>query len=558
MEPMWLRKPRNATTIVFVHGLFSSNETAWLHPSGLFWPKLVCDETQLRDIGVYLFSYRTDVHSGTFSLENAVDAMRERFRLDGLFENDNVGSGLIFVCHSMGGILARRFVVAQQLALVDRKIPIGLFLIASPSLGSEYANFVEAIAPFYNAQIDILRFSQENQWLNALDKDFINIKEGERLPIFGKELVEDNFIGTNRFFRKRQIVQPISGARYFGEPVKIEHTDHFTIAKPASPQSIQHRLLVEFANTVARRHRQDQSRERPAPFESDNPVLLEWSDVLGHKLTDAPRTISQVLYENRLKVATICLVPLLLAFGFSYFGLIRERAAEAELLIGGSARIRGTDGTIFLFTTAKKIIEYDSTGSLFPETVGEFKYLGPIAIQIKETHSDVILKKQGFQIPPGLGASPNIVGLSIGNAEWLDDLDPLGSMPHLEALIIGKPKFSSLHFLTKFPNLRLLLIQDANITDLEPLAALSELRQLFLNDLPRVSDLKPLRRLSKLQCISLRGLPEVKSVETLLALPNLTTISIRESGISLPPELEQKRGSCFAPRGTSALGYSYP
>src|SRR3954467_10532359 len=88
MEPMWLRKPRNATTIVFVHGLFSRNETAWLHPSGSFWPKLVCDESQLRDCGVYLFSYRADIHAGTFSLENAVDAMRERFRLDGLIESD--------------------------------------------------------------------------------------------------------------------------------------------------------------------------------------------------------------------------------------------------------------------------------------------------------------------------------------------------------------------------------------------------------------------------------------------------------------------------------------
>jgi pimeloyl-ACP methyl ester carboxylesterase len=197
MEPMWLRKPRNATTIVFVHGLLSSSETAWLHPMGAFWPRLVCEDTQLQQCGVYLFSYRTDINAGTFSLENAVDAMRERFRLDGLTERDSVGSGLIFVCHSMGGILARRYVVAQQLALVDHKIPVGLFLIASPSLGSDHANFVRTIAPFYNAQIDILRFSEENQWLNALDKDFINIKEGERLSVYGKELVEDNFIGTN-------------------------------------------------------------------------------------------------------------------------------------------------------------------------------------------------------------------------------------------------------------------------------------------------------------------------------------------------------------------------
>jgi hypothetical protein len=70
-------------------------------------------------------------------------------------------------------------------------------------------------------------------------------------------------------------------------------------------------------------------------------------------------------------------------------------------------------------------------------------------------------------------------------------------MPQLQALVITKPRFSSsLHFLTKMPNLRVLFIEDANITDLEPLAELSELRQLFLFDLPQVTDLQPLKQLS--------------------------------------------------------------
>jgi hypothetical protein len=201
---------------------------------------------------------------------------------------------------------------------------------------------------------------------------------------------------------------------------------------------------------------------------------------------------------------------------------------------------------IFNFTTAKKIIEFDSTGTFYHSTPDVLKQLGPIAVSIKETYSKTIFGgKQGYQLPPGFGTASNIVGLHIGNAEFLDDLEPLGTMPYLEALIIGKPKFaSSLHFLTRMPNLRLFYIYDANITDLEPLAALGELRQLFLTDLPRVSDLRPLKRLTKLQCVKLQGLPEVKNAEPLLALPDLKAISINDSGIAVPPELESKSRYC--------------
>ena len=96
-----------------------------------------------------------------------------------------------------------------------------------------------------HVQADALRFSQNNTWLNSLDKEFLNIKEAGRLQIRGKELVEDKFIMLKKWWRK-QVVEPFSGARYFGEPFKVPESDHFSIAKPNSPNAIQHRLLCTF------------------------------------------------------------------------------------------------------------------------------------------------------------------------------------------------------------------------------------------------------------------------------------------------------------------------
>jgi len=91
--------------------------------------------------------------------------------------------------------------------------------------------------------------------LNDLDKEFQNLKASGALRITGKELVEDTAVALKKFWRK-QVVEPFSGARYFGEPFKVPNSDHFSIAKPQGRSSIQHRLLVEFITQEMERERQ--------------------------------------------------------------------------------------------------------------------------------------------------------------------------------------------------------------------------------------------------------------------------------------------------------------
>ena len=57
--------------------------------------------------------------------------------------------------------------------------------------------------------------------------------------------MEDEFIVLRSFLRQ-QVVPPFSGARYFGESVKVPKSNHFDIAKPANRDAFQHRLLLQF------------------------------------------------------------------------------------------------------------------------------------------------------------------------------------------------------------------------------------------------------------------------------------------------------------------------
>jgi hypothetical protein len=243
----WIRMPSNGTVVVFVHGILSKAETCWRHENGTYWPELLKDEQQLSTVGIYVYTYETGIFSGSYSLNDVVDDLKERLlTLDKVLDSKRI----VFLCHSMGGIVVRKFLVERVNDLLDRKNEIGLFLVASPSLGSSYANWLELLAKFMgHTQADALRFTQSNVWLNGLDKEFQNLKEAGRLRISGKELIEDKFVTLRKFWR-RQVVEPFSGARYFGDPYKVPGSDHFSIAKPKDLEAVQHRLLAAFIEQI--------------------------------------------------------------------------------------------------------------------------------------------------------------------------------------------------------------------------------------------------------------------------------------------------------------------
>ena len=246
MRGEWLRNPEFGVAVVFIHGVLSSTETCWLHENGASWPALLLEDDSVASAGIYTFEYRTGLFSGTYRIGDAVDALKEQMRLDRLFECRTV----LFVAHSMGGIVARKLVVERAEDFRSRDITVAIFLVASPSLGSRYANMLKTLAELVNhTQADALRFSQTNNWLMDLDREFLNLKEAGHVRIVGKELIEDRFVVLPGLIRS-QVVEPFSGARYFGEPLKVPGSDHFTIAKPGSADSIQHRLLVRFVREL--------------------------------------------------------------------------------------------------------------------------------------------------------------------------------------------------------------------------------------------------------------------------------------------------------------------
>lgn len=306
MQGEWIRKINDSSlSVIFVHGFLSNGKDCWKNEqTGAYWPQLLRDQLSGAAVGIYIYTYQTDFFSGTYNLSDVVDDLKERLKLDGVLSSHH----LLFVCHSMGGIVVRKYLVSRQHEL--NGITAGLFFVASPSLGSDYANWLNPLATLMNhSQADVLRFSQKNQWLDDLNKEFKNLIGANGILIRGKEIIEDKFVILKKFGWFSQIVPPVAGAVYFPEPYKLPGSDHFTIAKPENADAMQHRLLVSFIEQHF-----PQSISIPAApsistaekTELDYPVLLPWQDKLQQKLIEQFRrseltTVIDHFFDNLMQ-----------------------------------------------------------------------------------------------------------------------------------------------------------------------------------------------------------------------------------------------------------------
>lgn len=154
---------------------------------------------------------------------------------------------ITFVCHSMGGIIARYLLEANHNEFRNKRV--GLVLIASPSIGSKLANNIGNLLNFFNHRQGVqLKWGSES--LTDLDDRFRNMKEHKLIPdLSGIELYENHFIVHSKWFplfTRKLVVTKESAGRYFASAKQISKTDHFSICKPPDKTAQVHEYLFDF------------------------------------------------------------------------------------------------------------------------------------------------------------------------------------------------------------------------------------------------------------------------------------------------------------------------
>ena len=237
----WIRKPSNNACVVFIHGFLSDGINCWTNENGTYWPSLLSEEREFEELGIYTVTYHTEYFSGNYSIEDATKACWEYMKLDGVLSSTNI----VFVCHSMGGIVARRLYVKYKNDDLLDNLNANFFLLASPSIGSQYATWFKAISKILgNSQANSLQYTIHNDWLNSLDLDFQRARD--KYDLKGRELIEDRFITPFSFFWKKPVVDYSTANRYWSDSFRVAKSDHFSIAKPKGTRAEQYQILCGF------------------------------------------------------------------------------------------------------------------------------------------------------------------------------------------------------------------------------------------------------------------------------------------------------------------------
>jgi pimeloyl-ACP methyl ester carboxylesterase len=231
-----------AADLVFVHGLGGDSHTTWMRDKEspeTFWPAwLASDFPQL---GVWTLGYAADVSAWqreSMPLPDRGNAVLEQLVNDGLGERN-----LIFVTHSLGGILVKQLLLAAETQGVRRWKAVsqatrGIAFIATPHSGANIASFAEFVGGFLRSNEPVADLAAHHPRLRELHGWFLNTYLAQH-PIVCRTYCERRELRPEKWgirLPKGFVVVDETSAEpnIPGERAIPLDEDHLSICKPSS------------------------------------------------------------------------------------------------------------------------------------------------------------------------------------------------------------------------------------------------------------------------------------------------------------------------------------
>ncbi|MFH1299871.1 MAG: hypothetical protein ABIK07_02325, partial [Planctomycetota bacterium] len=130
---------------------------------------------------------------------------------------------------------------------------VGLVLVASPSLGSNYADLLSGLSALYKNDMATNLKTSDYRLLDLDDRFRLLTEKSNQDRGFclkGVEYLEAKFVfGRSLNHLLDEVVAKENLGKYWGKERRIVGTDHFSIAKPSSAKSEVHVYLRDFWNS---------------------------------------------------------------------------------------------------------------------------------------------------------------------------------------------------------------------------------------------------------------------------------------------------------------------
>ncbi|POR35533.1 Lipase-like protein [Tolypocladium paradoxum] len=250
--------PEAEVDIVLVHGLNGSPDKTWTASNGVFWPlDLLPASLKGAKANILVYGYNADVYSrkndrsasDNFIHQHAqtlVTSLTLFRKSEGTFKNP-----IIWVCHSLGGILAKRALLySNDLRMTHhedyRSIYVstfGMMFLGTPHTGSDAATWglvlqgmSDAIMPkkFFESESVLLKtLKKDNETLSNINNHFLDIYQRFRIHM-AHENHKTDIKGTKILVVDANSASPqLPGVTYYG--VEATHGQMCKFASASAP-----------------------------------------------------------------------------------------------------------------------------------------------------------------------------------------------------------------------------------------------------------------------------------------------------------------------------------
>lgn len=206
--------------IVFVHGVIGNARSTWTNEKAkAFWPQLLTEDNAFNGFNVYVYEYPSPLFRNSLNQDEVAENMRLHLEDAGITDH----SEIIFLVHSMGGIVTRGYLQKYQ-DVADRVRFIYFF--ATPTEGAEIARLGKFLSrnPQFGRMVPIDADSHLADLMRSWQAARFGIKSFcayEKRPV--------SPVGI--------IVDMASAAALCTEPLDPIDATHVDIVKPADQKS---------------------------------------------------------------------------------------------------------------------------------------------------------------------------------------------------------------------------------------------------------------------------------------------------------------------------------
>ena len=220
-QSRYVRRQNADTVIVFVHGIFGGAVGTWTNPgSGAYWPQMIADDAVFQNPDVYVYAYSSPYIGHSYTIDELIENMRLVLSNDEVFQKHKK---VVFICHSMGGIVVRGFLKRYQVNAPQ--VPL-IYFFATPTSGAHITQLAKFLSK--NPQLHGMLPANSDNYVADLQRDW------RALPVHVNSRCAYEKLDTDGI----RIVDEQSASALCDGPVDPILADHIDIVKPKNKDDL--------------------------------------------------------------------------------------------------------------------------------------------------------------------------------------------------------------------------------------------------------------------------------------------------------------------------------